>query len=684
VAAVIRAGRPRGGADLALALLALLVLGALALLAVATDRARSATGPVTVRAVADSYVDAGNPSVNFGTKTSIRADGSPVMRSYLRFDVKGLTSPVARAVLRVRSVGSSTGGYQVRGVADTGWGEAVIQYANAPAVGDAVGASGAFDSATWTEVDVTSLVSGNGLVSMALTTEGTTAMTLSSRESGTTTAPQLVVTTGAGGGDTTAPAAPSALSAFADGQDAIALAWTAPPDGDVVGYGVYRDGAAAPIASTSGPAHTETGLAPGSTHSYRVDAVDAAGNRSAKSTARTATTLSDDTGDTTAPSVPTGLAASAAGSSAIDLTWSAATDDVGVASYGIYRDGGSTRIATTSATSFSDSALAAGSTHSYRVDAADAAGNRSAKSTQASATTSSGGGGGSDPVIAAAGDIACGKSYVGPYCDSWQTSELIRALDPDHVLVLGDIQYEKGEYADYIDASSNREIGFGKSWGRFKDRTYPTLGNHEYLLPFKDGYLRYWSDLAAKRGPYADVEGFPEKGWYSFDLGAWHVISFNTNCVYIPCGKGSDQEKWLKADLAANSHRCTLVFGHHPNRNSFFEPDKEPRWPVLFQLFYDAGVDLALVGHAHDYERMAPIDPAGKVNRERGIRQFVVGTGGRGLTKPAGPPKAFSEVNGVKSFGVLELTLRSTGYAWTFHSTPDTPLVVDTGSASCH
>jgi chitodextrinase len=681
----MRAARSRGGAELILALLALLVAGTLALFAVATDRARSATGSVTFKAVADSYVDENQPSVNLGATTSIRADGSPVMRSYLRFDVRGLMAPVARAVLRVRSVGSSTRGYEVRGVADTAWGETTIKYSNAPAVGDVVGASGAFESAAWTEVDVTALVPGDGLVSMALTTGGTTAMTLASREAGSTTAPQLVISTGDGGGDTTAPAAPTGLSAAAEGQDAIGLAWIAPPDPDVVGYGVYRDGASAPVATVSAPAHTDTGLAAGSTHSYRVDAVDAAGNRSAKSTSKSATTLDGDTDDSTAPSVPTGLGASAAGSSAIALSWAASTDDVGVASYGIYRDGGSTRIATTSGTSFTDGGLAAGSAHSYRVDAADAAGNRSAKSTQASATTSSGGGGGAgDPVIAAAGDIACGKSYVGPYCDSWQTSELIRALDPDHVLALGDIQYEKGGYADYIDASSNREFGYGKSWGRFKDRTFPALGNHEYLSPIKDNYVRYWSDLAARRGPYAGVDGFPDRGWYSFDLGAWHVISFNTNCVYIPCGKGSEQEKWLKADLAANTHRCTLVFGHHPNRNSFFEPDKEPRWPVLFQLFYDAGVDLALVGHAHDYERMAPIDPAGKINRERGIRQFVVGTGGRGLTKPAGGPKAFSEVNGLKSFGILELTLRSTGYAWKFHSTPDTPLLVDTGSGTCH
>jgi glycosyl hydrolase family 99/fibronectin type III domain protein len=279
---------------------ALLLMG-LALLATTTDRARSATpNPLTVKAVADSYVQSDAPSTNNGTKTTVRADGSPDVRAYLSFDVQGLSAPVTSAVLRVRTYSTShKTGYSVSPVPSSpAWGETTITYANAPAFGAAVGSSGPWAaSGVWTEVNVTSLVSGNGLVSFALTTSSTTALSLSSRESGSASAPQLVITTGGTGGDVTPPAAPTGLSATADGQNAIDLSWTPPADADVVGYGIYRDGGSSLLASTASPSFEDTGLAAGSTHSYRVDAVDGAGNRSPKSASKSATTQSPSSGE---------------------------------------------------------------------------------------------------------------------------------------------------------------------------------------------------------------------------------------------------------------------------------------------------------------------------------------------------------------------------------------------------
>jgi calcineurin-like phosphoesterase family protein len=279
-------------------------------------------------------------------------------------------------------------------------------------------------------------------------------------------------------------------------------------------------------------------------------------------------------------------------------------------------------------------------------------------------------------TIAAAGDIACGRESRGADCVEGRTADLIEEIDPAAVLALGDIQYESSSYLDYLD-------GYDRSWGRFKDRTYPAIGNHEYNTPVADNYLRYWDDFAAATGPWSDLEGSPKEGWYSFDLGAWHLIGFNSNCRRVSCLEGSEQERWIREDLAAHPARCTLAFAHHPFRNSFFETSKEPRWPDIFQLFYDERVDLVLVGHAHSYERMAPIDPEGEIDRARGVRQIVVGTGGRSPAGASAPPRPFSETHAGKTFGVLELTLRPTGYDWHFQGIPATP-VVDMGSGTCH
>jgi hypothetical protein len=144
--------------------------------------------------VADTYVNETNPGMNYGAVTSLRADASPIVRSYLRFDVQGLSGPVTRATLRVFTTSSSGTGYEVRGLADTSWGESTINYSNAPVVGDVITTSGPFGSGAWITVDITPLITGNGTVSIALTTTNTTAFSLASREAGTN-APQLIVET---------------------------------------------------------------------------------------------------------------------------------------------------------------------------------------------------------------------------------------------------------------------------------------------------------------------------------------------------------------------------------------------------------------------------------------------------------------------------------------------------------
>jgi hypothetical protein len=273
-------------------------------------------------------------------------------------------------------------------------------------------------------------------------------------------------------------------------------------------------------------------------------------------------------------------------------------------------------------------------------------------------------------VVAAVGDIACDPSSpsfnggVGTTssCHQKAVSDLVVNGGVDAFLPLGDLQYESGTF-DAFTAS------YHPSFGRVKAVTYPAVGNHEYLTADAAGYFQYFG--AAARG-----------GYYSFDLGAWHLIALNSNCGQAGgCGDGSPQLNWLKADLAAHKTACTLAYWHHPRFSSGThgnDADVEPVWSAL----WSAGADVVLNGHDHVYERFAPQTPTGAADPARGIRQFTVGTGGKGLTS-IGSPIANSEVRHDQTFGVLMLTLLPDRYEWRF--VPEAgKTFTDSGSAACH
>ena len=276
------------------------------------------------------------------------------------------------------------------------------------------------------------------------------------------------------------------------------------------------------------------------------------------------------------------------------------------------------------------------------------------------------------PRIAAAGDIACDPasgSYNGGQgtateCKQRATSDLLVAGDYAAVLTLGDNQYEDGAFDKY-------RASYDPSWGRMKTITKPAPGNHEYQTPSAAGYFQYFGTAA----------GDPSKGYHSFNVGSWHLIALNSNCAPVGgCGAGSPQEQWLRADLNASSAACTLAYWHHP-RFSSGEHGSDSTYTAFWQALYDANVDLVLAGHDHDYERFAPQNPSGGLDLTRGLRQFVVGTGGKNLrTFPT--VRSNSEARDVTSHGVLELTLGASGYDWRF--VPAVGSFTDTGSASCH
>lgn len=276
-----------------------------------------------------------------------------------------------------------------------------------------------------------------------------------------------------------------------------------------------------------------------------------------------------------------------------------------------------------------------------------------------------------NPVVVAAGDIACDPLAstfndgfgTSKRCHQGYTAEVVQKLEPDAVLVLGDAQYEDARYWKYTKS-------YDVSWGRFKQISYPTpAGSHDRFG--HGGYRRYWGVRAGPQG----------SDWYSFDVGDWHIVSLNSNCRgSAGCDAGSAQEQWLRADLAAHRTRCALAYWHEPR---FSSSKAAPfRMRPIWQALSDFGAELVLSGDAHNYERFRPQDAAGHVDRRRGIRQFVVGTGGKSLV-PIKRPSRGSVIRNDTTFGVLKLTLRPKSYEWQFVPEPGGSFS-DAGSASCH
>ena len=244
----------------------------------------------------------------------------------------------------------------------------------------------------------------------------------------------------------------------------------------------------------------------------------------------------------------------------------------------------------------------------------------------------------SDPVFVGAGDIS--------NCSRTQDEATAQLLDniSGTVFTLGDNVYPDGTASQFRDC-------YDPTWGRHKNRTRPSPGNHDYHTSGASGYYNYFGSIAGDLG----------KGYYSYNLGAWHIISLNSETGY---SAGSAQEQWLKADLAANQSVCTLAYWHHP-RFSSGQHGNITRSQPFWQALYEDGADVILSGHDHTYERFAPQNPNGQADSNRGIRQFVVGTGGAGLYAFSSI-QPNSQIRNNTTYGVLKLTLHATSYDWQF------------------
>jgi hypothetical protein len=263
----------------------------------------------------------------------------------------------------------------------------------------------------------------------------------------------------------------------------------------------------------------------------------------------------------------------------------------------------------------------------------------------------------SDPVLVGAGDIADCALDSGA-----ATAALLDTIEGT-VFTAGDNAYPNGSATQFHDC-------YAPTWGRHLARTRPTAGNHDWET----------KDLAGYRGYFGAAAGADGASWYSYDLGAWHVIVLDSDCTFVGCLPDSPQGRWLEADLKASKATCTLAVWHHPRFSSGEHGNDAALWP-FWDALYRAKADVVVSGHDHDYERFGPQDAAGREDKARGLREFVVGTGG-GVLRDFTRVEAHSEMRLANTYGVIKFVLHPTSYEWSFITTSGQ--VADSGNGACH
>jgi hypothetical protein len=476
-----------------------------------------------------------------------------------------------------------------------------------------------------------------------------------SNESAAVTATWTVDTTGP---TTTITASPSNPS----NQSAPSFSFSA--NEAVTGFQCRLDNAS--FSACTSP-QSYTGLAEGS-HTFQVKSTDVAGNTGATAsytwtidvTPPAITLTAPSNGGSTAAQQPTfsgtGSAADLtitvkvyAGSSATGTPLQTLTTSPGT--------GGAYQVTATGA-------LSPG-TYTARAEQQDAAGNVGMSSANTFTVT--------DPVMLAAGDIAS-CSVDGDE----QTAALLDA-NPDAIVApLGDLAYDKGQPSEFANC-------YDPNWGRAKSRTRPVTGGHDYGTVTGGpapgtGFFNYFQNQLA---PFGSTATDPSKGYYSYDLGAWHVVVLNASCFDIAPGcNEAQQENWLRADLDAHTNACTMAMWHDPRFNSGSIHGNNLNMSAFWNILYSKGADLILNGHEHLYERFAPQDPAAQADSQYGMREFIVGTGGFSHY-PFGTIQPNSEVRNADTYGVLKLTLHPGGYDFQFLPVAGGTFT-DSGSGNCH
>jgi hypothetical protein len=273
---------------------------------------------------------------------------------------------------------------------------------------------------------------------------------------------------------------------------------------------------------------------------------------------------------------------------------------------------------------------------------------------------------GSTPLALATTVVAA----VGDICDSGQqcsnTAALVASLDPVKLILAGDNAYSNGTLSEY-------NTYYDPHYGPFKAKTHPAAGNHEYNTSGAAGYFDYFNGVGVFDGP----AGPRDKGYYSVDIGDWHVVVLNSN---IARGASSVQEQWLRADLAASTKPCTLASFHHPRFSVGNYAPGDTSVQALYQALQDFKADLIIVGHDHNYQRWAPMTASGVKDPVNGVRQILVGTGGRAFYAVGSSPNV--ERTNANTWGILKLTLSPSDYTWQFLPVAGSTFT-DSGTTAC-
>jgi len=263
-------------------------------------------------------------------------------------------------------------------------------------------------------------------------------------------------------------------------------------------------------------------------------------------------------------------------------------------------------------------------------------------------------------VLVGAGDIADCANLAGA-----EATAALLAKIPGTVMAVGDLAYPDGTPENFA--------CYDKTWGRERARTRPAVGNHEFHWAGATFYFQYFGESA----------GDSSKSYYSYELGAWHIVVLNSECAQVGgCEAGSAQEKWLRDDLAAHPAACTLAYFHKPLFSSGGAHGNDLTVKPLWDALYHAGADVVVNGHDNDYEGFGPQTTEGQADAAHGIREFVAGTGGKNH-RPFGTADANSEVRNTDAFGVLKLTLLPEKYAWEFVP-EEGKSFADSGEGVCH
>jgi hypothetical protein len=599
--------------------------------------AETASGsPLTFIAEADAQVDEDNPDNNAGDSTFLQVDGlaDPAVESFIRFTVTGIAIPVQQAILRMYATTNGSGNGPAVYATNTAWEEGGITWNNRPSHSAAeLDNQDRINEETWVDYDVTASVNGNGTFAFVLAADSSDAVTFSSRQG--VQPPQLVITLAGSSTPTVVSAPPTdpipsetATNGAPGPSGSILIPAEAdarvrqshPDENDGNSSSLHADGAGdAQIESFLRFTVTEL---PGPIQSARLR-LYVTENGTQNGPAVYATDSSWDEGNITWNNrpAPTGDALDNKDRLSSD-TWVEydVTSEVtgsGTWSFVLVADS-------------SDGVIFSSREGSQppQLVLNDTGGSAPTAVPTVVATAA-----GSDPVIIGAGDIA--------ECDSDNDELTAQLLDtiPGTVFTTGDNAYDSGTLDEFNNC-------YGPTWGRHKDRTKPVPGNHEYLTADASGYFEYFNNISS---------------YYAYELGSWRIYALNSE---IDASESSPQVAWLKEDLAANPAQCVLAYWHQPRWSSGSHHGSDNDYQALWQIFYEAGAELVINGHEHNYERFAEMNAEGAI-ASPGLREIVVGTGGRDFYE-FGSPLPASEVRDFSTSGVLKVTLHTDGYEWEF------------------